>query len=253
MTDSPTRTIRFRFQGKKGLAELLEGGGLRTLEGPEVQELDQVDLLPPARPTKLIGIGRNYKTHAEELKNPLPEEPLMFMMPSTAVIASGQPIIRPRGYEQVHYEGELAMIFGKRARHVPAGEAMSVIAGLSCLNDVSVRDLQKKDGQFTRAKGFDTFAPLGPCMASGLDWSDLRIITRVDGEVRQDATTAEMIFGVPQLVEAVTRVMTMLPGDVIATGTPAGVGQIQPGSVIEVEIEGIGTLSNPVVLEQERP
>jgi 2-keto-4-pentenoate hydratase/2-oxohepta-3-ene-1,7-dioic acid hydratase in catechol pathway len=172
-------------------------------------------------------------------------------MPSTAVIASGQPIVRPRGFEQVHYEGELAVVFGKRARRVPAEHALAVVAGYCCFNDVSVRDLQKLDGQFTRAKGFDTFAPLGPCLASGLDWRGLNLTTRVDGEVRQRGNTDDFIFDVPLLIETVTRVMTMLPGDVIATGTPAGVGQIEPGSTVEVEIDGIGTLSNPVVLEDQ--
>lgn len=177
----------------------------------------------------------------------------MFMMPSTSVIASGQPIIRPAGYERVDYEGELAVVFSQRARNIPAADAAKVIAGYCCFNDVTVRDLQKRDGQFTRAKGFDTFAPLGPCLAAGIDPFNLRICTRVDGEIRQDSSTSKMIFSIPRLVEAVTRVMTMLPGDVIATGTPAGVGQVIPGSVVEVEIEDVGVLSNPVIAEEQPP
>ncbi len=247
------RFIRYLYQEQEGWAELLEQDRLLVREGPEVTRLEEVELLPPVNPTKIIGIGRNYRAHAEELQNELPVEPLMFMMPSTAVIASGQPIIRPGGYERVDYEGELAVVFSQRARNIPACDAAKVIAGYSCFNDVSVRDLQARDGQFTRAKGFDTFAPLGPCLATDIDPFNLRIRTRVDGETRQDSSTAKMIFSIPKLVEAVTRVMTMLPGDVIATGTPAGVGQIMPGSLIEIEIETIGVLQNPVIAEEPPP
>lgn len=241
------RFVRYTYRGEEGRAELHDGGALEPLEGPSVKYLKQVDLLPPVQPTKVVGIGLNYRAHAAEMKKTLPEEPLMFLMPSTAVIGPGAPIIRPAGFERVDYEGELAVVFKKRARKVHANEAMEVVAGYCCCIDVSVRDLQTRDVQYTRAKGFDTFAPLGPCLATGLDPGDLRLTTRLDGELRQDTRTSDMIFDVPTLVEAVTRVMTMLPGDVITTGTPSGVGQIRAGSVVEVEIEGIGVLKNPVL------
>ncbi len=259
-----TRTIRYRWGGAVGRAELLEGGRLAVLEGahpassrsvPQGREdgaparLEDVELLPPIEPTKIVGIGLNYRAHAEEMKKKLPEEPLLFLKPASAVLAPGGAIVRPAGFAQVHYEGELAVVFGRPARRVPAAEALSYVAGYCCMNDVTVRDLQVKDVQYTRAKGFDTFAPLGPCLASGLDPSALRITTRVNGAVRQDSSTADLIFTVPQLIEAVTRVMTMLPGDVISTGTPPGVGQLEPGSTVEIEIEGIGVLRNTVVAE----
>jgi 2-keto-4-pentenoate hydratase/2-oxohepta-3-ene-1,7-dioic acid hydratase in catechol pathway len=249
------RFVRYHLPadpGAIGRAVLGEGGALHTLEGPRVSSLEQVTLLPPVIPSKVIGVGLNYRAHAEEMGKALPEEPLLFLMPATAVIASGEAIMRPRGFERVDYEGELAIVFGQRARRVPAAQAHEVIAGFCCCNDVTVRDLQKRDGQYTRAKGFDTFAPLGPCLTTGIGLADaqaLRIETRVDGETRQSSTTADMIFSIGQIVETVTRVMTMLPGDVITTGTPPGVGQAKPGATIEIEIEGIGVLRNTVVDE----
>jgi 2-keto-4-pentenoate hydratase/2-oxohepta-3-ene-1,7-dioic acid hydratase in catechol pathway len=245
-----TRTVRYRCQGREGRAELLEDGRLRTLEGAAAHDLHEVELLAPVSPSKIVGIGLNYRAHAAEMKKNLPDEPLMFLKPPSALLSPGQPIIRPAGYARVDFEGELAIVFGKTARRVTASRALEVVAGYSCLNDVTVRDLQVKDVQYTRAKGFDTFAPLGPCLATGLDPSDLRIVTRVDGIVRQSSSTADMIFSIPELIEAVTRVMTMLPGDVIATGTPPGVGQLEPGATVEIEIEGIGVLRNPIVAEE---
>ena len=249
MMDEVIRTVRYSYLQQQGRARLRDDHSLEVLFGPAVERLDQVQLLAPAEPTKVVGIGLNYKAHAAEMEKPLPAEPLMFLKPSTAVIGPGQAIVRPAGYERVDYEGELAVVFGQRARNVRPEEAHQVIAGYCCCIDVTVRDLQKSDVQYTRAKGFDSFAPLGPCLATGLDPSDLRLTTRVDGELRQDTRTSDMIFDVPALVQAVTRVMTMLPGDVITTGTPSGVGQLRPGSQVEVQIEGIGTLCNPVVAE----
>ena len=245
-----TRIIRYRRDGAVGRAELLEGGVLRVLEGAVADHLEQVQLLAPVTPSKIVGVGLNYRAHAAEMGKKLPDEPLLFLKPSTAVLDPGAPIIRPGGYQRVDYEGELAVVFGQRARRVPAAAWRSVVAGFCCANDVTVRDLQAKDVQYTRAKGFDTFAPLGPCLAVGLDPAALQLTTRVNGQVRQSSSTTDMIFSVPQLIEAVTRVMTMLPGDVISTGTPPGVGQAEVGSVIEVEIEGIGVLRNPVVGEE---
>jgi 2-keto-4-pentenoate hydratase/2-oxohepta-3-ene-1,7-dioic acid hydratase in catechol pathway len=198
-------------------------------------------------PTKIVGIGVNYRAHAVEMGKGLPDEPLMFLKPPSAVILDGAPIERPAGYERVDYEGELGVVIGQRARRVPRERALEVIAGYTCVNDVTVRDLQKKDGQWARAKGFDTFCPLGPRIASGLDPSHLRITTRVDGVVRQDSTTADLIFDVPTLIAFVSAHLTLEPGDIITTGTPAGVGNLVPGNVVEVEIEGIGVLRNPVI------
>ena len=248
---SGTRFVRYTHNGEEGGARLMPGGRLEVITGPEVARLDEVELLPPVAPSKIIGIGLNYREHAREMGKKLPEEPMMFLMPSTAVIGPGQAIVLPPGYARIDYEGELALVFGERCRNVPAERAFEVLAGFSCFCDVSVRDLQKRDVQYTRAKGFDTFAPLGPYLVSGVDPRALRIITRLNGETRQDSSTADMIFSIPRLVEHVTRVMTMLPGDVIATGTPPGVGPLSPGDVVEVEIESIGTLKCPVVAEEQ--
>lgn len=174
----------------------------------------------------------------------------MFLKPSTAVVGPGKPIVYPRLTENLHYEGELAVIIKKEAKQVKAEDAEDYILGFTCAIDVTARDLQMKDGQWTRAKGFDTFCPLGPAIAPKLDYQNTRIVTRVNGEVRQDASTSQMVFSVPQLLEAVSAVMTLLPGDIILTGTPAGVGELKPGDEIAVTIEGIGTLATRVVCEE---
>jgi len=199
------------------------------------------------RPSKIIGIGQNYRAHAAEMGKGIPEEPLMFLKPPSAVIADGMPIERPAGYERVDYEGELGVVIGKRAHRVSRDQALAYVHGFTCVNDVTVRDLQKKDGQWTRAKGFDTFCPIGPRVVSGLDPSNLRVTTRVNGQVRQDSSTSDLIFDVPTLISFVSQHMTLEPGDVISTGTPSGVGNLNPGDVVEVEISGIGVLRNPVV------
>jgi 2-keto-4-pentenoate hydratase/2-oxohepta-3-ene-1,7-dioic acid hydratase in catechol pathway len=204
------------------------------------------------RPTKIIGVGLNYRAHAEEMKKPLPEEPLIFLKPPSALIGTDDPIVRPRGnWREIHYEGELAVVIGKRARRVTRDRAFEVIAGFTCMNDVTVRELQRKDVQYTRAKGFDSFAPAGPRVVAGLDPSNLRIETRLNGQVRQQSTTADMIFDVPAILVFVSRVMTLEEGDIITTGTPPGVGPLFAGDIVEVEIEGIGVLRNPVIEEPE--
>jgi 2-keto-4-pentenoate hydratase/2-oxohepta-3-ene-1,7-dioic acid hydratase in catechol pathway len=203
--------------------------------------------LPP--PSKIIGVGRNYQEHAKELGNTVPEEPLLFLKPPTAIIASGAPIVRPRGWDRVDFEGELGVVIGQRCHRVTRETALDYIGGYTIVNDVTVRDLQKKDGQWTRAKGFDTFCPVGPRLVKQLDHSALRIVTRVDGVVKQDAPVSDMIFDIATIIVAASRVMTLLPGDLIATGTPPGVGPIVPGNVVEIEIAGIGILSNPVIEE----
>src|SRR5687767_13019908 len=196
-------------------------------------------------PGKIIGIGQNYRAHAAEMGKGIPEEPLMFLKPRSALLADGGQIVRPP-YDQVHFEGELGVVIGQRARSVARERALDYVMGLTCVNDVTVRDLQKKDGQWTRAKGFDTFCPLGPRIVAGLDPSNLRITTRVNGVVKQDSSTSDLIFDVPSLIAFVSQHMTLEPGDVISTGTPSGVGPLSPGDVVEVEIEGIGVLRNPV-------
>lgn len=199
------------------------------------------------RPSKIIGIGQNYRAHAAELGKGIPEEPLVFLKPPSAIIADGMPIERPAGYERVDYEGELGVVIGKRARAVAREHALDFVAGCVCVNDVTVRDLQKRDGQWSRAKGFDTFCPIGPRIVAGLDPSDLRITTRVNGQVKQDSSTSDLIFDVPFLVAFLSRHMTLEEGDLISTGTPAGVGNLAVGDVVEVEISGIGVLRNLVI------
>lgn len=197
-------------------------------------------------PSKIIGIGVNYRAHAVEMGKGLPEEPLMFMKPRTAMIGDGAAIERPGGYERVDYEGELGVVIGARTRGISRERALDAVLGFVCINDVTVRDLQKRDGQWTRAKGFDTFCPIGPRIVAGLDPSSLRITTRVNGQVRQDSSTSDLIFDVPALIAFTSAHMTLEPGDVISTGTPSGVGNLEPGDTVTVEIEGIGALTNRV-------
>jgi len=212
---------------------------------------------PILRPQKLIGIGLNYRDHAEETKMELPKEPLLFAMYSNAITDPNRPIVIPEMSRKIDYEAELAVVIGSRARHVGTEQALNHVAGYTIVNDVSARDLQRADGQWLRAKSFDTFAPMGPCLAtrSALGDADgLAIETRLNGQTMQKSTTGNLIFKVPALVSHISKVMTLEPGDVISTGTPAGVGftrkppvYLQPGDVVEIEIEGIGILRNPVV------
>jgi 2-keto-4-pentenoate hydratase/2-oxohepta-3-ene-1,7-dioic acid hydratase in catechol pathway len=199
------------------------------------------------KPSKIIAIGLNYYDHARELKMPVPDHPIMFLKPPTSVIKSGQPIICPRQTNNLHYEGELAVIIGKKARNISKADAKKYIKGYSCANDVTARDLQNIDGQWTRAKSFDTFCPLGPKIVSGIDPTNLKIETRVNGKIKQSSNTGNMIFNVFEIVSFVSSVMTLMPGDIIITGTPVGVGQLKAGDTVEVEIEGIGTLKNKVI------
>jgi 2-keto-4-pentenoate hydratase/2-oxohepta-3-ene-1,7-dioic acid hydratase in catechol pathway len=207
--------------------------------------IGEVRVLPPVLPTKIIGIGRNYRAHAEELGNPLPEEPLIFLKPPTAVIGHLDRIVQPAMAGRVDYEGEVAVVIKKRARRLCDDAPVSdFILGYSCFNDVTARDLQKKDVQFTRAKSFDTFAGLGPCVATGLDPASLHLKTFLNGTLVQTGNTASLIFSIPFLVRFLSRIMTLNPGDIIATGTPAGVGPMTPGDRVDVQVEGIGVLSN---------
>jgi 2-keto-4-pentenoate hydratase/2-oxohepta-3-ene-1,7-dioic acid hydratase in catechol pathway len=214
----------------------------------ETVPLEDARLLAPVIPrSKVIGIGRNYADHAKEMGGEPPAQPLMFLVPNTAVVGPGDPIVMPAGAEEISYEGELAVVIGRIAKDVPRERVSEVVYGYTCANDVTARDWQRGDGQWARAKGFDTSKPLGPWISTDLDVSDLRIQSRIDGETRQDGRTADMIFDVETLVSYVSAAFTLLPGDVILTGTPAGVGLVEPGQRVDVEIEGIGTLSNTFV------
>jgi 2-keto-4-pentenoate hydratase/2-oxohepta-3-ene-1,7-dioic acid hydratase in catechol pathway len=205
----------------------------------------------PVRPSKILCVGRNYAEHAAELGNEVPAEPLIFMKPPSALIGSGAAIVLPALSERVDYEGELAVVIGKRCRNVAEADAMGVIGGYTILNDITARDLQKKDGPWARAKGFDTFAPCGPVVvpADQLDPSDLEIKTIVNGEVRQAGRTSQFIFSIPRVIAYLSRAMTLEEGDVISTGTPSGVGPLKPGDTVEVWVEGIGSLINTVEAE----
>ena len=203
------------------------------------------------QPSKIVCLGQNYRAHAAEMGKAVPSEPLLFLKAPSALSHSGEPIVRPAAYTRVDFEGELAVVMARRARRVPAARAMDYVLGLSCLNDVSVRDLQARDGQWMRAKSFDGFCPFGPVIRAGLDPSDLRLVTRVNGEIKQDTRTTDLIFPVPFVIEFITTFFTLEPGDIISTGTPSGVGNISPGDVVDIEIEGIGVLSSPVIGEDE--
>jgi len=207
---------------------------------------DGATLLSPVVPSKIICVGRNYAEHVKELGNEAPAEPVLFFKPPSALLAPGGTIVRPAASQRVDFEGELAIVVGREAKDVKAARWRDYVRGFTCANDVTARDLQKKDVQFTRGKGFDTFLPLGPCIETDLDPSDLSIITRVNGEIRQDGRTSQMIFALSMLFEYITAIMTLVPGDVILTGTPSGVGPLQSGDVVEVEIQAIGVLSNAV-------
>jgi 2-keto-4-pentenoate hydratase/2-oxohepta-3-ene-1,7-dioic acid hydratase in catechol pathway len=208
--------------------------------------LGEVRLLAPILPSKVVAFGRNYAAHARELGNEVPAEPMMFLKPSTSVIGPGAPIRLPVQSSSVSFEGELAVVIGRPCRDVRADDAASVILGYTVANDVTARDLQKTDGQWGRAKGFDTFCPLGPWIETDLDPSGLDLRSEIDGDLRQDGNTIDMIHTVGELIEWVSAAMTLLPGDVLLTGTPEGVGEITAGQTVSIEIEGIGTLTNPV-------
>jgi len=199
------------------------------------------------RPSKIVAVGRNYLAHARELGNEVPTEPLIFLKPTSAIVGDQDDVVYPKASLRVDHEAELAVVIGRRCKDVNEGDAFDYVRGYTCANDVTARDLQESDDQWTRAKGFDTFCPLGPQVVENLDPSSLRVVARVNGEVRQEGHTSDMLFGVPGLVAFISGVMTLEPGDVILTGTPPGVGPVQRGDLMEVEIEGIGVLRNRVV------
>ena len=247
--EDPTYGIVQGDPGAEWIAEI-QGDPLYqpiVFTGNRVPAAD-VRLLAPVIPrSKVVGIGQNYAAHAREMGGEAPLEPLMFLVPNTAVVGPGDPVMLPRQSKEVHYEGELAVVISRMCKDVPIERVHDVIFGYTCANDVTARDLQKSDGQWSRAKGFDTFCPLGPWIETDLDTGDLSIVTRLDGEVVQEGTTAEMTHHVAALVAHVSATFTLLPGDVILTGTPAGVGPVAHGQRVEVEIEGIGILENPFI------
>lgn len=254
------RIVRFRHGGSVRYGAL-EDGTVRVLDGDPFDAvrpsgdslpLDSVDLLAPVDRPRVFGVGFNYGEHVKESGAKLPEIPTLFMKPSTAVVGPDAPIVLPREAQETHFEGELAAVIGRRARRVPEAEAMGVVLGLTCANDVSERSIQFKEmemGCLLIGKGFDSFCPLGPAIATGVDPSDLALVTRVNGVRRQASRTRHLVFPLPRLVSWISRAVTLLPGDVILTGTPEGVGPLAAGDVVEVEIEGVGTLRNPVVRE----
>jgi len=221
-----------------------EGSGTSFEFDGSTYNLDEIRLLAPCYPSKIVAIGLNYRSHAEETKLAMPPVPLIFLKPSTAVIGPDDKIVLPRDWKRVDYEGELGVVIGKKAKDVPKECAGDYILGYTCINDVSERVNQRDDIQWTRAKGYDTFAPIGPWIETEVNPDNLRIETYLSGELRQSARTSDLIYGVAELVSFISGVMTLLPGDVIATGTPSGIGKVMPGDVVEVRIENIGTLRN---------
>ncbi|MFL5352194.1 fumarylacetoacetate hydrolase family protein [Archangium sp.] len=255
-----TRYCRFQHAQHEGRAHY------GRIEGEEVVELtgapwagaqdtgrrvalEAVTLLVPSEASKVVCIGQNYRKHAEEMGKPVPPEPLIFMKPSTALNAHRSPIRIPKASQEVHYEAELGLLIGERLKNVDEATAARAIWGVTCINDVTARDIQKREIQHTRAKSYDTFACAGPWIVTGLSPADLHILCRVNGQVKQDSRTSDMIFGPARLVSFISHIMTLLPGDLISTGTPSGVGRLVAGDTVEVELEGIGTLANPVEME----
>jgi 2-keto-4-pentenoate hydratase/2-oxohepta-3-ene-1,7-dioic acid hydratase in catechol pathway len=250
------RLVRFRF-GDAIATGIVERGSdhVQVLRGTFFEDplptgeqipLDDVRLLAPVLPSKVVCVGKNYAAHAAEFGMEVPEEPLLFLKPSTAVIGPGDPISLLPVSRRVDYEGELAVVIGRIAKNVRAEDASRCILGFTCANDVTLRDLQKTDDQWCRAKGFDGSCPLGPWVETEVDPTDVVVETRLNGEVRQHASTTDLAFGVATLIEYITTFMTLLPGDVLLTGTPEGVGKLASGDTVEVEVEGVGTLRNPV-------
>jgi 2-keto-4-pentenoate hydratase/2-oxohepta-3-ene-1,7-dioic acid hydratase in catechol pathway len=222
--------------------------GLRV--GALVAPLSAVQLLAPCAPSKVFLVGRNYGGHIREMKREVPTEPIISQKPITAVVGPDAAIVHPaRLSQEVHYEGELAVVIGRTCHRVEGSEALSYVLGYTCANDVTARDLQNRDGQWVRAKGFDTFGPLGPWIETQLDPNDVRLTTRLNGEIKQDARTDSMLFPVARVISHISQFATLIPGDVILTGTPEGVGTVQSGDVVEVEVEGIGVLRNRVIAE----
>jgi 2-keto-4-pentenoate hydratase/2-oxohepta-3-ene-1,7-dioic acid hydratase in catechol pathway len=249
------KIVRYAIDGKAEygiwhgeLVQSLAGNPYRHIKTTDRHyRLGNLRLLPPCTPSKIVALGLNYRSHAEEVKLNIPTEPLIFLKPSTSVIGPEDNIIYPESSERVDYEGELGVVIRNRTWRVSGEEAMNHVLGYTCLNDVTARDLQSRDKQWTRAKSFDTFAPIGPCIETDIDPHNLSLETYLNGELKQQTNTSDLIFTIPELVSFISHVMTLLPGDIIATGTTSGIGPMQPGDTVEVKIENIGTLRNYVV------
>ncbi len=250
------KLVRYRL-GQEVEYGLLSGGRVYRLRsgpwedlcpGDCVAAIEEVELLAPCLPSKIVAVGRNYAAHAAELGGSVPDEPLIFLKPPSSVIGPGAAIVYPQHLSQrVDHEAELGVVVGRRARYIRAKEALAFVRGYTCANDVTARDLQERDEQWNRSKSFDTFCPLGPWIVPDLEVSDLSVRCRVNGDLRQDGRTRDLVFGVGELLAYVSAVMTLEPGDVLLTGTPEGVGPLYPGDRVAVEVEGIGTLENEVV------
>ncbi len=251
------RFVRYAFKKKLAwgvlqgdrIREISEGPFKRSRLGNGFLELRQVRLLAPATPGKIVLVGLNYRNHARELGMRLPRQPIIFLKPPTAIVGPDDAVIYPQKVKRLDYEAELALVIKKSARNVAVRNALDYVLGFTCLNDITARDIQKKEGQWTRAKSFDSFCPLGPVLRTDLDPSDLKIRSYVNGRLKQDSSTRNLIFSVPELISFISGVMTLLPGDVISTGTPPGIGRLRPGDRVSVEIEGIGRLDNSVIKE----
>lgn len=248
--------IRFKSNEKVSYG-ILEGTTISQIKGDifesdysvteEKYELENVSLLAPCEPTKVVCVGLNYKDHAEEVNLDLPENPLLFLKPNTSVIGPNDDVVYPKQSQQIDYEAELAIVIGKKAKNVPSSEVSDYILGFTCANDVTARDIQFGDGQWTRGKSFDTFCPLGPGIVTELNFEDSKIELEVNDEVKQSSNLNQLIFKIDHLVSYISEVMTLLPGDVILTGTPQGVGPVLPGDNMKVSIEGIGKLENQLI------
>ncbi|NQT95636.1 MAG: fumarylacetoacetate hydrolase family protein [Candidatus Omnitrophica bacterium] len=247
-----------RFQHNESIEYgVIESGRIHLIDGSvfseeiaykdEYAELDRVKLLSPVVPSKVVCVGLNYKDHAKELSMPIPEEPIIFLKPPSSLIGPGENILYPSSVNRLDYEAELAIVIKKYTKSILSDRSSQHILGYTALNDVTARDLQKKDGQWTRAKSFDTFCPVGPYIATDLDADDLHIELNVNGQIKQSSSTSNMIFGVDFLVSFISGVMSLMPGDIIATGTPKGVGSLSRGDKIELIIEGIGSLKNQII------
>jgi len=250
------RLYRIDYKGQPRYA-VEESGTWRLVEGDVFGDFTAGEgiaatghrVLAPVSPSKIVCVGLNYKDHAAEQNKPLPPEPLIFIKPSTSVVGPGDAIVLPPGAGRVDHEAEAGIVIGKRATRVSEADAHQYILGITCVNDVTARELQNKGAGYTRAKGFDTFAPIGPCIAQGLDYSradGLRVEGLVNGATRQDSSTRELIFTIPEVIAFISNIMTLLPGDVIATGTPSGIGPLHAGETVTIRVEGVGELTNPV-------
>ncbi len=238
------KLVRFEYRGKVFQGEL---NGEKVLTSEEEFSIGEIKILTPSQPSKIVCVGLNYSTHAEELNMEIPGEPVIFLKPPTATLEHLGNIVYPSMSKRVDYEAEVGVVMGKKAKNIGKAQALDYILGFTCFNDITARDLQQKDKQWTRAKSFDTFAPFGPIIETDVEEDDLEVKLYLNGKLRQEGSTSELIFSVPELISFISKVMTLLPGDVIATGTPPGVGELKPGDKVEVEVSEVGRLVNYVV------